>query len=109
MTDAYQLLAHSDAGFRREEKDEVFIGRATRGANFLRAGKATDGSTVVHLLEWISCQMKQVTRSTFTSKAGAVLLSADALMVLNLTVRINIWTSDTVCSSRSHGQWRICS
>ena len=29
MTDAYQLLAHSDAGFRREEKDEVFIGRAT--------------------------------------------------------------------------------
>ena len=87
MKDSRRVLAHSDSGFRREEKDNVPVGRATRGANYIRVGTcATTGKPVHHLLEWVSSQLKQVTRSTFTSEAGALLLATDSLIVVVFTL-----------------------
>ena len=34
---------HSDAGFRKETKDEIEMGRNQRGANFIRTGSPAEG------------------------------------------------------------------
>ena len=42
MKCARHLEVHSDSGFRKEEKDGVGVGRAVRGANFLRLAESTN-------------------------------------------------------------------
>jgi hypothetical protein len=84
------LEVHSDAGFKKEvDSDGHCDGKAIRGANFLRRestiGRGQVGNPV-HLLDWIVGMIKQVTRSTFTSEAGALLLAADQAIVLRTTL-----------------------
>ena len=42
MQCAGHLEVHSDSGFRKEEKDDVDVGRAVRGANFMRLAATTN-------------------------------------------------------------------
>lgn len=77
------LEVHADAGFRKEQKDSIDVGRAVRGATFLRvaAAKAMQvGTTPCHLLDWSCGSIKNLTRSTFTSETHAVILAVDSGM-----------------------------
>ena len=77
---------HSDAGFRKEEKDGIPIGKAMRGANFLRLGKRNSTYTDCHLLDWQCCQIKTVTRSTFASELAACIAATDSGIALAITL-----------------------
>ena len=91
-----QLLeVHSDAGFRKETKeDDIETGRSQRGANFIRVGKATNtgqggASTqthACHVLDWHCSSLKVVTRSTFASETQAAIAATDAALMLGLTL-----------------------
>ena len=55
MRCARHLEVHSDAGFRKEEKDGVDTGRSQRGANFIRLGEGSATSSAgrpCHVLDW---------------------------------------------------------
>ena len=79
-----RLIIHSDAGFRKEEKDGHDTGRAVRGANYIRTGTSADGRPVAHLLHWECGTIKTVTRSTFTSELQAAISAADNGLLLAL-------------------------
>ena len=82
MSEANQLVIHSDAGFRKEEKDCVDVGRAVRGANYIRTGKDAHGLPTAHLLHWDCSAIKTVTRSTFTSELQAAIAATDSGLLL---------------------------
>ena len=58
----------SDAAFKKEDES----GHSMRGAMYMRcAGNALGdmtGSRSGHLIDYVSCQQRQVTRATFTSE-----------------------------------------
>jgi hypothetical protein len=80
------LEIHSDAGFRKEEKDGIPVGKAMRGANFLRLGERRHDYTVCHVLDWSCCQLKTVTRSTFASELAACIAATDSGISLAITL-----------------------
>ena len=92
MKCARQLIAHSDSGFRKEEKDGADLGKAVRGANYIRLGtnhdlqKSARRETPCHLIDWHTGMLKTVTRSTFTSEMQAAVSAADWLLVLGITL-----------------------
>ena len=80
---------HSDAGFRKEEKDGIDAGRSQRGANFIRLGAGSETSThgrPCHVLDWHCSSLKVVTRSTFASETQAAIAATDAALMLGLTL-----------------------
>ena len=96
MTCAKVLEVHSDAAFRKEQKEGVDAGRALRGATFLRLGQAAGGckpyattqagTVKCHLLDWQCGSLKTVTRSTFTSELMSAISSTDHALALGLTL-----------------------
>ena len=120
---------HSDAAFRKEQKEGVDAGRALRGAVFLRPGAEPQGSKPnyigvrpCHLLDWQYGAPKTVTRSTFTSELMAAMSSADRGLALAATLAEMVsglrgprqlaasvmansrWTSRSSCAST---QWAL--
>ena len=90
MSCARALVAHSDAGFRKEEKEGIDQGRAAQGANFMRLGQRTQsvdlGDFPCRLLDWACNSLKTVTRSTFTSETQAAAMTTDHALLLGLTL-----------------------
>ena len=93
MTCAKTLEIHSDAAFRKEQKEGVDAGRALRGATFLRLGQLPSsssaqhtGSRPCHLLDWQCGALKTVTRSTFTSELMAAISSTDHGLAVAITL-----------------------
>ena len=73
LVDTLVLETHSDAGFKRElDADGHAEGKAVPGANYIRRGVQLQFGKAVknpcHLIDWACGTIKQVTRSTFTSK-----------------------------------------
>ena len=91
MKCASHLEVHSDSGFRKEEKDDVDVGRAVQGANFLRLAESTNSmvsprKVTCHLIDWHCGSLKNVTRSTFTSELQAAIMSTDHGLALQITL-----------------------
>ena len=85
MTCDRKLEADSDAAFRREGTEEAeggYSGRAVKGAVFFRWGTRKDGERCVHLLDWLQGQLKQVSRTTFTSETLACINAVDQMILL---------------------------
>jgi hypothetical protein len=90
---ANRLEVHSDAAFRKEQKEGVDAGRALRGAVFLRMGLTSScpryshcGAQPCHLLDWQCGALKTVTRSTFTSELMSAISSTDHALALAMTL-----------------------
>jgi hypothetical protein len=100
------LEIHSDAGFRKEEKDGIPVGKAMRGANFLRLGERHDNHTACHILDWSCCQLKTVTRSTFASELAACIAATDSGISLAITlheIQHGPLTARRALEMREHG------
>ena len=80
-----KLESDSDAAYRKEgteESDGAFNGRTVKGAVFARWGTLDNVEKIVHLLDWLQGQLKQVSRATFTSETLAFINAVDQLIVL---------------------------
>ena len=91
MKCANHLEVHSDSGFRKAAPAAVDVGRAVRGANFLRLADPPEvlaalRKVLCHLLDWHCGSLKHVTRSTFTSETQAAIMSTDHGLALQLTL-----------------------
>ena len=87
LTGILILEVHTDAGFRKEVDETGHCdGKALRGANFILRQATLAMRNTVHLLDVTVGMLKQVTRSTFTSEGGALILAADQAIVLRHTL-----------------------
>ena len=88
MTCSRHLEVHSDAGFRKEEKDGVDTGRSQRGANYIRLGEGSASSSTgrpCHILDWHCSSLIVMARSTFAWEGQAAIAAKDAALMLGLT------------------------
>ena len=82
------LTIHSDSGFRKEDDDGIFVGKAMRGCNVMRVDRVPDAKSQVrcHLLDWSCGMLKVVARSTFAAETQAMIAAIDSGLALALTL-----------------------
>ena len=67
------LIVHSDAGFRKEEKEGIDHGLSVRGANYFRAGKEKgipNGQIRVHFLDLTSELQAAISKHFYVRASG---------------------------------------
>ena len=90
ITCARTLVAHSGAGFRKGEKEGHGLGRAVRGAYFMRLGTRSQsghtGDFPCHLLDWACDSRNIATRSNFTRETQVAVMTTDHALLLGPTL-----------------------